>query len=120
MSSKSRGQKPRFRESVKASRARAHVALSQNMYKYPVNHQLIFILARLCTLQKLSEVSLPLLSVYSPHDVFVTYTYLHCPMRLSRLGNLFCLILQTIILFFINADTLRFADRNHADLYRSC
>lgn len=25
----------------------------------------------------------------SPHDAFATYTYLHCPMRLSRLGNLF-------------------------------
>ena len=37
-----------------------------------------------------TEVSL--LSFSTVHDAFATYTYLHCPMRLSRLGNLFVLI----------------------------
>jgi hypothetical protein len=34
-----------------------------------------------------TEVSV--LSVFLPHDAFTTYTYLHCPMRLERLGNIF-------------------------------
>jgi hypothetical protein len=78
-------------ERQRRQRARGHVALSQNMYKYPENQ--IDFHSRLagcnfnCTLQNLTEVSLPL--CLSPHDAFVTYTYLHCPMRLSRLGNLF-------------------------------
>jgi hypothetical protein len=38
---------------------------------------------------KLSDSEVSLLLCLSPHDAFPTYTYLHCPMRLLRLGNRF-------------------------------
>jgi hypothetical protein len=93
MSSKSKGQKARIHENVKGVKGRVdmsrYVKTCTNTRKIT---KLIFILKEsrgtvACTLQKLTKVSLPL--CLSPHDAFATYTYLHCPMRLSRLGNLF-------------------------------
>jgi hypothetical protein len=92
MLSKSKGQKARFQESVKDVKGRVDMSRYVKTCTNTRETKLIFILGlRLqvaaATLRKPTEVSLPL--CLSPHDAFVTYTYLHCPMRLSRLGNLF-------------------------------
>jgi len=89
MSSKSKGQKARIHESVKGVKGAwtfrgmsKHVQIpgkSPNDFHSPAISAF--------TLQKPTEVSPPLCLFL--HDAFATYTYLHCPMRLSRLGNLF-------------------------------
>ena len=109
-------QKARLHESVKGAARGRHVALRQcqNMYKYPEIKYRFSFPASVCTsTDDRGELSLCL----SPHDACTTYTYLHCPMRLSRLGNLS--LSDTLNLHSFasaDADTLRFADRSHADL----
>jgi hypothetical protein len=80
-------QKARLHESVKVEGVSTCRGMTKHVQIPGKSTKLIFILGLQYSACTLTEVSLPL--CLSPHDASPTYTYLHCPMRLSRLGNLF-------------------------------